>query len=156
VTIRIESFRDEHAARFYTLNRAWLDAHGLFEPHDDEQLRDPQTAIIAQGGAIFIALDDADAVVGTAAVGPSVADDELELIKLTVAESARGQGLGRQLAEECVAFARTKRARRLVLVSSTKLSPALRLYESMGFERKPVPATVPYETADVYMEMELG
>jgi hypothetical protein len=32
---------------------------------------------------------------------------------------------------------------------------ALRLYESLGFERRPLPEGVPYETADVYMELLL-
>ena len=150
----IVPFRDEHAEAFYALNRAWLDEHGLFEPVDEAQLVDPTGSILAIGGAIFVALDG-DAVIGTAAVIPH-GPGELELAKLTVDVPARGRGLARRLTEVCLAHARREGARRLVLVSSTRLSAALRLYESLGFVRRPVPDTVPYETADVYMELELG
>jgi hypothetical protein len=30
-----------------------------------------------------------------------------------------------------------------------------RLYESVGFVHKPLPSAVPYESADVYMELDL-
>jgi hypothetical protein len=44
---------------------------------------------------------------------------------------------------------------RVVLVSSTRLGAALRLYEKLGFEHRPPPAVQAYATADVYMELEL-
>ena len=42
-----------------------------------------------------------------------------------------------------------------VLVSNSRLEAALRLYEQRGFRYAPLPATMPYATADVYMELEL-
>lgn len=150
----IVAFRPEHAGAFSALNRAWLDAYRLYEPADEAQLAHPMSAIIGIGGAIFIALGDG-VVVGTAAVIPHGAD-EMELAKLTVAEAARGSGIGRKLAEACIALARSRRVHRLVLVSSSRLDAALRLYESLGFARRPLPAVLPYVTADVYMELEVG
>jgi putative acetyltransferase len=152
-TPEIVDYRAEHADAFYALNRAWLDQHELFEPHDDEQLRDPVGSIIVPGGAIFVALRGYE-VVGTAAVAPC-GEAEMELIKLTVAQSARGSGLGRRLADTCLEFARAAGVKRVVLVSSSRLSAALKLYESMGFVHRPLPADVPYETADVYMVLDL-
>jgi len=43
----------------------------------------------------------------------------------------------------------------VVLVSSSRLQAALRLYERMGFVPAPLPADVPYATADVFMERSL-
>jgi ribosomal protein S18 acetylase RimI-like enzyme len=149
----IGAFRAEHAGAFYALNRAWLDEHGLYEPVDEAQLIDPNGTILGIGGAIFVALDG-DTVIGTAAVIPH-GPGELELAKLTVDPAARGRGVARRLTEVCLTHARREGARRLVLVSSTRLSAAIRLYESIGFVHRPVPDTVPYETADVYMELEL-
>ncbi|HET7188120.1 MAG TPA: GNAT family N-acetyltransferase [Gemmatimonadaceae bacterium] len=151
--LEIVPFRPEHAAAFYALNRAWLDEHALYEPVDEAQLANPQAEILDAGGAILVALQHGE-VVGTAAVIPHGAG-EMELAKVTVTRAARGAGLGRRLIEACVAEARARGAQRLVLVSSSKLGSALRLYESMGFVHKPMPSTVPYETADVYMELEL-
>jgi putative acetyltransferase len=153
LSYEIVPYRPEHARAWYALNRAWLDEHLLYEPADERQLADPVGTILDPGGAIFIALRD-DEVVGTAAIAPH-GPDELELIKLTVHDSARGAGLGRRLAETCLAHARALGAARVVLVSSSRLGAALRLYESMGFEHRPLPAGLPYATADVYMVLSL-
>jgi GNAT superfamily N-acetyltransferase len=150
---RIQPFTPEHAAAFDALNRAWLVAYGLIEPHDEEQLEDPWKEILTPGGQIFVALDGPD-VVGVCAAIPWGAD-AFEVAKLSVAPSAQGQGLGRRLVERCLSFARERGARRMVLVSSTRLVAALKLYESMGFRHGPLPANVQYATADVYMELEL-
>src|SRR4051812_20212194 len=93
--IDIVPFRAEHADAFYALNRAWLDEHGLYEAADEAQLADPEGAILADGGSIFVALRGHE-VVGTAAIVIH-GEGEVELAKLTVSERARGAGLGRRL-----------------------------------------------------------
>jgi putative acetyltransferase len=149
----IVAFGDRHRDAFYTLNRAWLDEHGLYEPPDEAQLTDPDGTILAVGGVIYVALER-DSVVGTAALLPH-GPGEMELAKLAVHPSARGRGIARRLTETCLAYARRQGIRRVVLVSNSRLSAALRLYESVGFVHRPLPDTVPYEKADVYMELEL-
>jgi putative acetyltransferase len=150
---QIVPFEDAHATAFYALNRAWLDEHALYEPADEKQLADPRGQILDRGGDIFVALLEEE-VVGTAALIPS-APGVVEIAKVTVAEAARGHGLGRRLVEHCIAHARRRGARRMFLVSSTRQGAALRLYESMGFLHRAPPAPLAYETADVYMELEL-
>jgi putative acetyltransferase len=154
VNVHIETFRPEHEQAFATLNRAWLVQHGLLEPPDENQLANPQGTILAPGGQIFVAVRDED-VLGTCAVIPHGAG-VVELAKLTVTPAAQGQGLGRRLVEACLAFAREHDIRRVVLVSSSRLPAALRLYEAMGFRHRPLPADVAYATADVYMELDLS
>lgn len=152
--VRIDSFRPEHQAAFATLNRAWLLHYNLLEPADESQLDDPVGQIIGRGGQIFVA-QRGNEVVGTCAVIPHE-PGVLELAKLVVAPTARGQGLGRRLIEKCVAFARERDAIRLVLVSNSQLGSALRLYEEIGFQRRPLPPDTTYVTVDVYMELELS
>jgi putative acetyltransferase len=152
MVIEIDSYRPEHAEGFAALNRAWLQANGLLEPLDELQLTDPDTHILAKGGRIIVALD-AGVVVGTCAVLPH-GDGELELVKLAVAPAVQGQGLGRRLVESCLAYARQQGADRVVLVSSSRLQSALRLYESLGFQYRAIPY-VEYETADIYMELDM-
>jgi GNAT superfamily N-acetyltransferase len=79
----------------------------------------------------------------------------LELAKMAVSPSAQGRGVGRLLGEACIAFARTTGARTLMLHSSSKLAPALHLYETLGFHRAPMPPGVEYLRADVHMELAL-
>ena len=147
----IVPFGAGHAEAFYRLNRAWLDENNLYEPADELQLADPVGAIVATGGAIFVACRDG-VVVGTSAIIPR-GEGEVELAKLTVAASERGRGLGRRLTRSAIAHAREAGVRRVVLVSNSRLAAAVRLYESMGFTHCPPPAVLPYRTADVFMEL---
>jgi len=164
--IRIEVFQPEHAPAFDALNRAWLVDHGLLEPADEEHLTDPWNSILVPGGQIFVAIRDEE-VIGTCAVvpqhlvplprnGDTPGGRVAEIVKLVVAPAARGQGLGRRLVAACLAHARQHGVRRVVLLSSTRLGSALKLYEAMGFQHRPLPPDIPYATADVYMEMELA
>ncbi len=56
---------------------------------------------------------------------------------LHVDESARGRGIGRLLAETCIGLARRSGRRRLLLNTGDPQVIAQRLYESLGFERRP-------------------
>jgi ribosomal protein S18 acetylase RimI-like enzyme len=149
----IELFQRQHATAFDALNRAWLVEHGLIEAADEPHLRDPYGTIIAVGGQAFVAIEDEN-VIGTCAIVPH-GPGEFELVKLAVAPEAQGRGIGRQLIDACVSHARTVGAKRLTLLSSTRLGAALRLYERAGFRHAPLPASNPYVTADVHMVLEL-
>jgi putative acetyltransferase len=153
MTVVIDTFRPEHAAAFDALNRAWLTAYELLEPADELHLTDPVGQILAPGGQIFLALEK-DVVVGTCAAIPH-GPGAFEVAKLAVAPAARSRGLGRQLVEACLRYARHRGARHAVLVSNSRLGAALRLYERLGFRPAPMPSTMPYATADVYMELDL-
>ncbi len=148
--VQIVTFLPSHARAFDALNRAWLVENALLEHTDEEILADPVGRIVAPGGQIFIALSG-DEIVGTCAVVPDGVDT-FELAKLTVAAAARGHGIGRRLVAACLAFAQARNATRVVLLSNSRLSTALRLYETMGFRHTPVPANVKYVQADVHME----
>ena len=151
--ISIVAYEDRHADDFARLNREWLDRFGLYEEADGKQLYAPRPAIIDTGGEIFIALK-AGRVVGTCAL-VRMSTDMFEIAKLSVDRQARGEGLGRRLTVHAIDRAHALGATCVALVSSTKLTTALGLYESLGFVHKPLPANQPYATADVYMELVL-
>jgi len=54
---------------------------------------------------------------------------------LIVEPQARGTGLGRRLVEQCIAFARDKRYRKLVLWTHANLAAARAIYRKTGFRR---------------------
>lgn len=153
--MRIVGWDARYATDFDRLNRWWLERWFTLEPLDEAYLRDPQGMVIAPGGEIFFALDDGDgAPVGCCAAVPH-GTGAIELAKLGVEESAHGRGVGRALCAAVIDFARAQGAARVMLVSNSRLAPAIRLYESLGFVHAPFPFPKPYEDADVYMELEL-
>jgi GNAT superfamily N-acetyltransferase len=54
---------------------------------------------------------------------------------LIVEPRARGRGLGKRLVEECIAFARAKGYRKLVLWTQSNLAAARKIYARTGFKR---------------------
>ena len=80
----------------------------------------------------------------------------IEIAKLAVAPSAQRRGIGRMLTKAVIEYSRDVGARKVLLVSNTKLKSALRLYESMGFVHAPLPEKLDYASADVYMKLVLS
>lgn len=148
--VRIEAYRPAWREHFYRLNAAWLERDFSIEPIDQRVLSDPQGEIIDHGGAVLFAVIGAQ-IVGTCALKRH-AGQTFELTKMAVEESRRGQGIGRKLIHAAIAKFWELGGRSLWLESSTKLGPALRLYEQAGFVRQPERrAGSEYVRADVYM-----
>lgn len=151
--IQITGYDDIYAEAFARLNREWLESYSLLEEGDLKHLEHPRESILATGGEIFFALLDG-VVIGTCAV--IVRDAEtVELAKLAVDGGVRGRGIGWQLTQTAIGWARRRGARRVTLTSSTRLPAALRLYGRLGFEYVQPPADPEFKTADVYMELVL-
>jgi putative acetyltransferase len=151
--IRIVDYNPTHASDFKALNLIWLDEHNLTEEHDREVLNDPQGQIIDQGGFIFIALSG-DRVIGTGAIVRSE-NNTMEIAKMSIHKDFQGQGLSKLLMDQCISKAKSLGVSKLYLYSSTKLQTALKLYEKYGFKHVQLTSS-PYETADVFMELELS
>lgn len=148
-TVEIVDFEPDLAGAFRELNIEWLEKYFRVEPIDDAMLRHPDELIIADGGAILFA-KQGDSVVGTAALkhhGKGV----YELTKMAVTERCQGAGIGRMLVLSCLEKYREIGGRRLYLESHSSLQPAIRLYESVGFEHCPPSRPSEYQRADVYM-----
>jgi ribosomal protein S18 acetylase RimI-like enzyme len=147
-------YREEFRDAFERLNREWIETYFVLEPADREILGDPGRKILEPGGQVFFVLDRGE-VQGTCAVLRHSAD-ECEIAKMAVAIAARGRGYGDLLMEACLAFAREIGSRRVVIVSNTVLSPAIRLYRKHGFVEVPLPGDSRYRRANIRLELDLG
>jgi GNAT superfamily N-acetyltransferase/quercetin dioxygenase-like cupin family protein len=154
--MRIVPYTAAHHQCFRDLNLAWLREHFTVEPRDDRELGDPVAHILGPGGAIFMA-EHEGRVIGTCALlrVRHAGEPEYELAKMAVAEDARGQGAGRALADAAIAHARALGATRIALFTNTRLVPAVRLYERLGFATVPLPAN-PYARANLKMVLDLA
>ena len=146
--IEIVPYRAEYRDAFRTLNEEWLTEYMEIEPEDARVLADPETTILAGGGAIVIAMDGKTAV-GTGAL-INEGNGRYELAKMAVTSSYRGQGIGRRIAELLIEKARTLGAKEVELVSATLLPAATPLYRKLGFVEIPLGEN-PYARADIRM-----
>jgi DNA-binding MarR family transcriptional regulator/predicted GNAT family N-acyltransferase len=148
--LEIVPFEPALRGHFRRLNLQWLERDFVVEDVDRAMLDEPERVVLAPGGAIFFARL-AGEVIGTCALlreSPGV----YELSKMGVDESFRGLGAGRRLLDAAIAEFRRRRGRTLFLESSSKLRPALHMYEQAGFVLQPgVRPGSHYARADVYM-----
>lgn len=153
-TIEIRPLRkSESAAAFRALNEEWITRYFTLEAKDREILENPESAILDNGGHIFMVHADG-AQVGCAALLP-IGNDIYELSKMAVSPQLRGRGIGRKLLQHVVEQAKLIGAKSLFLGSNAKLENAVHLYESVGFTHVP-PDKIPpseYARANVFMEL---
>jgi putative acetyltransferase len=153
--LTIREFRPGDEAAFRRLNEEWITRFFAMESKDVASLADPWGTVLNPGGRIFLAVQDAEAVGCCALL--AMGEGEFEVAKMAVTEAAQGAGIGRRLLETAMAAARTQGARRLYLETNGKLTPAIRLYESLGFRHIPAERVTPspYARSNVSMELYL-
>lgn len=151
--VQIIPYRPDHAAAWRSLNEAWLAAGGYrLEARDLAVLGDPEGAILSQGGYIFIAERDGEAV-GCCSI-MRMGDGGYEVGKMAVAAPALGLGIGRALLEACETVAVSTGAGRLYLETNAAQTHAIALYGRFGFVFLPAQPT-PYARCNVWMEKRL-
>jgi GNAT superfamily N-acetyltransferase len=161
--IHIERYSDRRKADFERLNREWIEHHFSIEPEDLRLFADPRGEIVDRGGEIFFAIDTGASVPGGTGGGEAVgtvtmiehAPHAFELAKMGVTPVYKGRGVGRLLMNAAIEFARERGKREIVLLTNSSLAPALRLYESVGFERMPHVADNRFARVDLEMVLRL-
>jgi putative acetyltransferase len=150
----VVGFSQELSPYFESLNRSWIEEYFEIEDADLAVFRDPFKEIVEPGGQIFFVVSDGT-VLGTCAV-MRLSDDVYELAKMAVAAEARGRGYGDLLIESAIEFAKHSGAHRLMLLSNTRLEPAIKLYQKHGFRSVPVTDAHDYARVDIQMELLLS
>jgi len=149
----IVPFSEGLAPYFAILNREWIERYFTIEEADRVIFADPFNEVIKPGGQIFFVIVGGEAVGTCAVVRYDL--DTYELAKMAVKTEAQGRGYGSLLIEAAIEFARAAGGKKMVLLTNSILSPALRLYEKHGFKRVPVSIGGDYVRADVQMELSL-
>ena len=153
--VEIADLAPAQAGGFRRLNEQWLEELFRVEDADRAVLDDPLGTVVAHGGAVLVATAGGH-VVGTVALLRRGAE-MVELAKMAVAPGSRRRGIGRRLAEAALARARAVGARRVVLLTSPRLTAANALYRRLGFVKcgrgsAPLPR---YARASFAMELML-
>lgn len=161
--VEIVDFEPRYAADFKRLNVEWLQKYFTVEPIDEEVLSHPQKVILGPGGVILLARYQGE-IVGTCALikapldAEAIVDDgRYELSKMAVTERYQGLKIGRRLLVAALERYRALGGRELFLESNSALTPALTLYESLGFVHTPRPEEPShYARGNVYMVLKAG
>ncbi|MEC7263697.1 MAG: GNAT family N-acetyltransferase [Bacteroidota bacterium] len=154
-TVTIIPYSDKYQDDFRRLNEEWITKYFKMEEMDRISLHHPKEYILDKGGYIAVALLG-DTAVGVCALIPSKkAGYEFELAKMGVSPLAQGKGIGKLLGQHIIQKAKALGAQKLFLESNRILTPALSLYEKLGFVEM-VGATSPYERSDIQMELLLN
>jgi len=151
IKVELIDFKEQYIADFTRLNFEWLEKYFYIEDYDREVLTHPTKYILNDGGHIIFALIG-EKVVGTVALIKRD-DGVFELSKMAVTENYQGLRIGQKLMYACIDYAGKKGINRLFLDSNTKLTPALALYNKVGFKEVPVPKNTPYKRCNIRMEL---
>ena len=151
-SIKILDYQSEHQPFFEKLNRAWIEKYFWMEDLDRYVLQHPKQAILAGGGAILMAAYDG-AIAGTVAL-KKIDDAVFEFTKMAVDERFRRKGIAEALSYAAFDKARKLGARKVTLYSNRILSPAITMYEKIGFREVPMVKDL-YERSDIKMEIML-
>lgn len=147
-------FEPKYAADFKELNIEWLEHFFWVEPHDEEVLSNPEKYIITPGGKIFF-VKDGEKIVATVAL-MKMEDRVFELTKMAVKPEARGKKVGQKLMVHTLEFAHKQDWGKLIIYSNRKLENAIYIYKKFGFKEIPLEKNLPYDRADIKMELSLS
>jgi len=150
--IVIREFQPGDEEAFRLLNEEWIRRYFRLEPKDLEILGDPHSNILNKGGHILFAVESCRCIACCALL--RLGENEYEIAKMAVTDTHQRGGIGRQLLQATCETARALGARRLWLETNRALAPAIRLYESLGFQHVPPERATasPYVRSDVQME----
>jgi putative acetyltransferase len=151
--VTIREFQPGDEIAFRKLNEEWIARFFRIEPKEAKVLADPKGLILDDGGKIFFATVS-NQLIGCCAL-KRMSENEFEVAKMAVTPAFQGSGIGRKVLQATIEAGRVMGARRLYLETNHTLTPAIRLYESVGFKHIPAERIIPseYERADVYMEL---
>lgn len=149
---QIVAFEPAHAKAFRELNLDWIEKYFAVEELDRRHLNFPRESFIDSGGAILMAQVE-DEPVGCCGLLRH-GDDVYEVSKMAVKREYRGCGIGAALLRAIITHARSCGARRLEIISSTRLETAIALYQRMGFVEVPL-ATDVYARGNIALALDL-
>jgi GNAT superfamily N-acetyltransferase len=116
--------------------------HEHFHDHPDSLVRDfiysrlsdvDDAETIYSDRSFFLCAIAESTIIGTGAI-KRVDDRECEMVRMFVAPSYRGCGIGRAIADRLIGFSHNAGYDRIRLSSNNALTASHRLYERMGFQ----------------------
>ncbi len=131
--LAIVDYSDARAGDFHDINREWIEAMFVVEPHDRDVLENPRDHIIDPGGTILFVEAAGIGIVGACALMPTGDTGSWELTKMGVRSAARGRKAGEFLLSAVLDRACDLPIEELYLLTNSACEAAVHLYEKAGF-----------------------
>lgn len=151
--MEIIPYRKELKKDFIDLNLGWLNRYFTVE-ESDREIFDNVEKYLANGSEIFFAIEDNDVLATCMAV--PVSEGVYEICKLAASGQYTGKGAGSAVFKACMDYAKEKGAKKIIIISNTKLAHALHIYRKFGFVEVPLDNFHNYERADIAFEYIVG
>lgn len=149
--MEIIKYQQRFKKDFIELNIAWVEKYWVMEQADRDILEHVEE-LLEKGSMIFFAVED-DKVLATCMAMP-LEGDVWELCKLAATGQYTGKGAGSAVFKAGMEWAVEHGAKKLTLISNSRLKPALHIYEKFGFREVPLDkAYWGYERADIQFEL---
>jgi ribosomal protein S18 acetylase RimI-like enzyme len=151
-SIKIVDYKPTHQQYFEKFNRYWIEKYFVMEPVDEFVLTNPEEALLNPGGVILMAEFDGE-IAGTVALR-KIDGTTFEFTKMAVDNKFQRKGIAEALSHASFKKAKALGADKVILYSNSVLTPAISLYEKLGFQHVPV-NHVEYKRSDVKMEISV-
>jgi len=145
--------KKEYLKDFIQLNEEWIQKYFEIEQIDIE-LAENTYKIIEEGGYIFSIIEDKK-VIGVCALINNT-NDIYELARMAISNQYHGKGYGSLLMKTCLKKLKDINAKKVHLVSNTKLETAIGLYQKYGFTTVSIGQHPIYKRANIEMERHIS
>lgn len=148
--MEIVQYDNRYAKDFIALNTAWIvDLFGRLKKEDIETFQNIDKEI-SDGGMIYVATEN-DEVMATCMVRDT-GGGTWEICKLAANEKLKGKGAGNAVFEQCMRYAIGRGAKKLFILSNSRLKAALHIYRKHGFQEIKL-NDYEYERGDIAFEL---
>ncbi len=147
--MKIVEYDEKYKEQFIEFNTDWIvDNFGFLEKEDIDTFEQIES-LLESGAMIYFAVEG-DTVLATCMAIPG-ADKTWEICKLASNKSVSHKGAGSAVFKAVMDFAIGHGAKKLFLLSNSKLKPAVRIYEKFGFKEVKLD-DYEYERGDIAFE----
>ena len=151
--MEIVQYDNRYAQDFVALNTAWIvGLFGQLEKEDIETFQNIEREIV-NGGMIYFATEN-DEVMATY-MTRHIGNEIWEICKLAANEKYKGKGAGNAVFEQCMKYAIDHGAKKLFMLSNSRLQAALHIYHKYGFKEIKL-KDYEYERGDIAFELTVN
>lgn len=148
--MEIVQYDNRYAQDFVALNTAWIiDLFGHLEKEDMKTFLHIEKEF-ADGGMIYFATEN-DEVMATCMVR-NTGHETWEICKLAANEKYKGKGAGNAVFAQCMKYVIDHGAKKLFILSNSRLKAALHIYPKHGFKEIKL-KDYEYERGDITFEL---